>query len=275
MAKVSARTLVHFSKVMSSRYVLRDIQDVFRAEDLHPTGTSQPGSGQRQGLFEEYVTGVDQTKPNEVAKLTEALSAFLRDFEEGAHRAATIASLERDGFKVLENGRIVPKAPQGFTLETVADFAAVAERAADLRAEAATNPDDAIGHARELAESTCKTILEDRGLPVPKGMKDLVSATLETLNLVPSTSHEAKKGADAIKSTLLSLESALNGVSELRRLYSGHGRSIRASGLQPRHAALAVGAAVTVVEFLIATHAEQRIGSKVTSGSARHAPGQI
>jgi hypothetical protein len=107
-----------------------------------------------------------------------------------------------------------------------------------------------------LASAPCKTILEDRGAPVPKGMKDLVSATLATLNLVPSTVHEAKKGAEAIKTTLLALDTALLGVSELRLLYSGHGRSIRAGGLGARHAALAVGAAVTVVEFLIATHAE-------------------
>lgn len=187
--------------------------------------------------------------------MTEALSVFLRGFE-GEHRAATTASLERDGFEVLENGRIVSKTPQGFTLTTVADFAEIAQRATKLRSEAATSPNDAIGHARELVESTCKTILEDRGAAVPKGMKDLVTATLATLNLVPSTTHEAKKGADAITSTLLALDAALLGVSELRLLYSGHGRSIRAGGLSARHAALAVGAAVTIAEFLIATHAE-------------------
>lgn len=254
MAKVSARTLTHFARVMSG-IVMGEINDVFRAEGLEPIGTARPDSGQRRGLFEEYVTGVDQSKPSETAKLTEALSVFVRGFE-GEHRAATIASLERDGFAVLENGRIVSKVPQGFTLATASEFAAIEERATELRREAATHPNDAIGHARELVESTCKTILEDRGAPVPNGMKDLVSATLATLNLVPSTTHEAKKGAEAIRSTLLALDTALRGVSDLRLLYAGHGRSIRRGGLGARHAALAVGAALTIAEFLIATHAE-------------------
>ena len=221
MAKVSARTLTQFAKVMSG-IVMGEINDVFQAEGLQPTGRARPESGQRRGLFEEYVTGVDQNKPAEIAKLTEALAVFLRRFD-GVHRTETLASLERDGFEVLESGRIVSKTPQGFTLATVSDFAAIAERATELRSEAATHPNDAIGHARELVESTCKTILEDRGAPVPKGMKDLVSATLATLNLVPSTAHEAKKGAEAIKSTLLALDTAVRGVSDLRLLYSGHG----------------------------------------------------
>jgi hypothetical protein len=204
-------------------YVLGEIHDVFRAEDLQPTGTAQPESGQRRGLFEEYVSGVDQSKPAQVAKLVEALSVFLRDFE-GEHRAATIASLERDGFDVLENGRIVSKTPPGFTLETVADFDARGARCR-TSSRGGGEPERRDRPCSRTRESTCKTILEDRGAPVPKGMKDLVSATLATLNLVPSTAHEAKKGALAIKTTLLALDSALLGVSELRLLYSGHGRS--------------------------------------------------
>ena len=254
MATVSHRTLTHFAKVMSS-FVLREIDDVFEAEGLQPTGAPRPNSLQRRGRFESYVYGVDQRNPAEVVRLTEALTAFLRHFN-GAHREETVASLERDGFEVLESGRIISTTAQGFTLATVRDFEAIAERATELRSEAATRPNDAIGHARELVESTCKTILEDRGAAVPKGMNDLLSATLATLQLVPSTAHESKKGAETIKSTLLALDTVLLGVSELRRLYAGHGRSIRTGGLGTRHAALAVGAALTVVEFLIATHAE-------------------
>ena len=87
-------------------------------------------------------------------------------------------------------------------------------------------------------------------------MNDLVSKTLEALQLVPSNAREAKKGVEEIKRTLLALDTVLLGVSNLRRVYSGHGRSIRKGGLGTRHAALAVGAALTIVEFLIATHAE-------------------
>lgn len=242
---------------MMSGIRIADIDDAFAAEGLQRTGEARPESLQRRGRFEEWVTGVDQSKPAESAKLAEALASFLPGFPDNV-RAEILRSLERDGFEVSAGGRIVSKTPQGFTLGTVREFDAIAERAAELRAEAAMHPDDAAGHARELVESTCKTILEDRGVRIPKGMKDLLSATLETLQLVPTEAHEAKKGAAAIKSTLLALDTVVLGVSDLRLLYGGHGRSIRTGGLAPRHAALAVGAALTIVEFLIATHAEKR-----------------
>jgi hypothetical protein len=254
MAVVSRRTLTLFAKTMSQRFVLREIDDAFKAEGLEPSGAPEESSGQRRGLFESYVNGVNQRDPAVVNQFTEALSWFLRRID-GTHKEDIISSLRRDGFDTSD-GRIVSAAPHGFTLTTIQDFEAIAERAALLRREASTHPNDAIGHARELVESTCKTILEDHGARVPDGMKDLVEATLSTLRLVPSDAHEAKKGADAIKATLLALDIVLRGVSDLRRLYSGHGRSIRKNGLGARHAALAVGAALTIVEFLIATHAE-------------------
>ena len=50
-----------------------------------------------------------------------------------------------------------------------------------------------------------------------------------------------------------------NGLAELRGLYgTGHGKHGKTSGLSPRHAKLAVGAAATLATFLFQTHMETK-----------------
>ena len=57
---------------------------------------------------------------------------------------------------------------------------------------------------------------------------------------------------------LSNLNQVSQGIAELRNLYgSGHGRDGRFTGIQPRHAKLAVGAAATLGTFLMETHLEQ------------------
>ena len=49
-------------------------------------------------------------------------------------------------------------------------------------------------------------------------------------------------------------------LAELRGLYgSGHGRDGRHRGLQPRHARLAVGAAVSFIDFVTETFRERQL----------------
>ena len=59
------------------------------------------------------------------------------------------------------------------------------------------------------------------------------------------------KGAACIKAVLGNLKAIAQGITELRNLYgSGHGKSSSFTGLEPRHASLAVGSSVTLVRFL-------------------------
>lgn len=119
------------------------------------------------------------------------------------------------------------------------------------------DPALAIGTAKELVESCCKTILKQRGVPIPKAadIGDLTKLVAKELELVPTDAHEAKRGADNIKQILRSLTAMPSQLAELRGLYgTGHGRDGSHRGLQPRHARLAVGAAVTFIEFVAETH---------------------
>jgi len=72
---------------------------------------------------------------------------------------------------------------------------------------------------------------------------------------VPEGVAEARRGADVIKRLLSNLGTIGNALAELRGLYgTGHGKLVKSSGLNVRHAKLAVGAAATLSTFLFETH---------------------
>jgi len=130
-----------------------------------------------------------------------------------------------------------------------------------MEASVEADPSLAIGTAKELIETCCKTILAERGKPVT-GTPDVPSLTKETLRelkLVPEGVPEAARGADVIKRLLSNLGTIGNGLAELRGLYgTGHGKHGKTTGLGVRHAKLAVGAAATLCIFLFETHTETK-----------------
>jgi hypothetical protein len=119
------------------------------------------------------------------------------------------------------------------------------------------DPALAIGTAKELIETTCKGILEQRGqTAVPSWeMPDLAKATARSLGLVPEDVPSAERGSETLRALLGNLWSVAGRLAELRNLYgTGHGKHPSAQGLHPRHARLAVGAAAALVTFLFETH---------------------
>jgi hypothetical protein len=172
---------------------------------------------------------------------------------------------QKDGFQWL-GGRIVSGAGIP-SLASIKDTAAVfdAKHMADQirRMESAveSDPSLAIGTAKELIETCCKTILAERGKPVSgtPDLSTLTKKTLKELKLVPEGIPDAARGADVIKRLLSNLGTIGNGLAELRGLYgTGHGKHGTATGLGARHAMLAVGAAATLTIFLFETHMETK-----------------
>jgi abortive infection Abi-like protein len=166
-----------------------------------------------------------------------------------------------DGFKWVD-GRLVHSgqtALLGDLSQTAQkfDWSHLSEQLQRMQEAVETDPSLAIGTAKELIETVCKTILEERGKPV-NGTPDiptLTKALLKELNLVPEEIKDGTRGSDIIKSVLRSLGTIGNDLGQLRGLYgTGHGRTAKARGLQPRHAKLAVGAAGTFVTFVFETH---------------------
>jgi hypothetical protein len=123
------------------------------------------------------------------------------------------------------------------------------------------DPALAIGTAKELVESCCKTVLTKRGVTYAPNadLPTLTKLVAKELGLVPEGITDAAKGAQTIKLILRNLAALTQYLAELRSLYgSGHGRDGRHKGLQPRHARLAVGSAVSFIDFVTETYRERQ-----------------
>jgi hypothetical protein len=121
-----------------------------------------------------------------------------------------------------------------------------------------------IGTAKELVETCCKSILSKQGVSVSRSedLPRLTKAVAKELKLVPEGIPDEAKGADTIRRILQNLSAMTQNLAELRGLYgSGHGRDGKHRGLEPRHARLAVGAAVAFIDFITETY-HQRHGCK-------------
>jgi len=120
-----------------------------------------------------------------------------------------------------------------------------------------SDPTNAIGMAKELIESCCKTILDEKGITYTKNddVPQLADKTMDALNLLPANVQPTDRGADAIKAVLGSLRAIPSKLAEIRNPFgSGHGKSASFKGLEVRHAKLAVGSSITFVDFVWNTY---------------------
>lgn len=121
------------------------------------------------------------------------------------------------------------------------------------------SPTDAIGKAKELIESCCKTILEKTGTKWDKNwnMNKLTDETLNRLNLTPKSISSDDPVSENIKAVLGNLKAIPAKLAEIRNTYgSGHGKSASFTGLEIRHAKLAVCCSSAFVTFLWDTYEE-------------------
>lgn len=127
------------------------------------------------------------------------------------------------------------------------------------RMEAAidSDPDLAIGTAKEFVESVAKAILDARliGYDPKIELYDLVRAVTAELRLTPKGIRDEVKAAETVRRLLGNLAQVVQALAELRNAYgTGHGKGLGVSPLQPRHAQLAVNASITLCTFLFETH---------------------
>jgi len=179
-------------------------------------------------------------------------------------------ALVNDGFQIVETTRIsgrpvfaareiTAKSPsldaaKAITREMTADY--LNQQITRMEASIHSDPELAIGTAKELIETCCKTILGERNKPLDDrwGISRLVRATLDELDLVAANVPKGMEASDSIRKTLGNLAQLAQGAAELRNLYgTGHGKDALAPSPPPHHARLAVGAASTLVVFLFET----------------------
>jgi hypothetical protein len=247
-----------------------DSADVSIDSDYTPTTT-----GARRSLVEKYYHSVDWSKWADVRKILTVYENALTRLEGFADGGADWAEgtfhslkkwIEKDGFR-YENSKLISSAKTS-PLEEIStatshfDAPELQRQIKRMTAAVDDDPGLAIGTAKELIETTCKTILTERGVEFSESadVAELVKETRKSLGLVPESISDAAKGADIIRRLLSNLGSVAQGLSELRNLYgTGHGKHGGSSGLSSRHARLAVGAAATLATFFFTTHTERTI----------------
>jgi hypothetical protein len=119
----------------------------------------------------------------------------------------------------------------------------------------------AIGSAKEIVETICHLILDEHGVATSRSwdLPRLVKETSKVIRVTPQDVSDTSPSADTIRMVLGNLAGVVAGIAQLRNSYgTGHGRAPGRSGLGPRHARLAVGAASTIATFLYETAIARR-----------------
>jgi hypothetical protein len=208
----------------------------------------------------ETIHPVVRTDPTEVERLCQLYNNFLI----------------HDGFQIVEKTRIsgrsvfvgryvgvagTPGVSAAKEVLDQADATYITQQITRMEGAVVNDPDLAIGTAKELVETCCKTILKDRNVNISKNadLPFLVKLTSKELQLTPDDIPNESKASDIVRRLLSNLASITQGVTELRNLYgTGHGKDAYTKGLTPRHAKLAVGASSTLAVFLVETHSQQK-----------------
>jgi len=227
-------------------------------------------------LVERYYHSLNWTRSADVRKFLAVVEGLVAELDAlvkespgtatsaEAEKSRMLSSLARDGY-AFDGVQFLVTATHShldaISVSTAALDAPELHRQLErLRSSVETDPALTLGTAKELVETVCKTILEERGKhPAPDwDVGRLVKETREVLKLLPTDIPDAVKGADAIRRLLSNLGAVAQGLGELRNLYgTGHGKSGKRRGIEPRHARLASGAAAALVTFLLDTHWER------------------
>ena len=119
--------------------------------------------------------------------------------------------------------------------------------------------DLAIGTAKELLETTCKSILRQKEDEINTNwtLPQLLKATTKSLDFMPKEAGDPEKVEKAIKQLLGGIASIVQGVGELRNGYgTGHGKDADFKGLEIKYAKLLVGVVSEIAIFYLATNGE-------------------
>jgi AbiJ-like protein/abortive infection Abi-like protein len=211
----------------------------------------------------EMVHPVVRPDRNEAVRLVQHFNDQLRREGWNLVEEEKIAGRPRFAAKRIEvaGGRSVSRAR---TVADALDAGWMQKEIERLENAVERDPALAIGTAKELVETCCKSILSKRGVDVSRkaDLPELTKLLAKELKLVPEGISDEAKGAETIRLILRNLSALTQYLAELRGLYgSGHGRDGKHRGLEARHARLAVGAAVAFIDFVTETH-HQRGASK-------------
>lgn len=272
---VSRKTRSEFREVCVAYSVVRDIVRAFEDEGFGPTEHTDQGDpvwrdGTRRGYFDLYANQIDWTDQWEVGRALRVFETMISWLTPGSEFAvktrAKIASLlDRDGYELTDDGRVVARRAllrtADLPLDVLTDSRALHEHLERIERSAEEDPAMAISQSKALVETTAKLVLLELAVPFDeKGdVPELARAAQKALGLHPDLIAPTAKGAEHSRKILGALSVIPTGLAELRNLYGpDHGRSEAPGPLSPRLAHLAVGAATTYCRMMLETLSARR-----------------
>ena len=250
------------------------IRAAFQDEGFAPNPDSTWDDGSvRRTTTQHHLEAVDWTDHSHVTRALRVIARLIEDFDD-QYSEPLRKALRGDGCRIDEHGQITIAAAQlpRVPLDGLRDPAAILDNLDRIQRAIGDDPAQAVGSAKELIESTAKTVMIERGEPVND--KDDIAALIrkaqQALSLHPSAATPGPDGSDAVKRILGSVTGVAIGVAELRnRGYgTGHGAAGARVGLSPRHAHLAVNAAITWCQLMLDTLADTNAPWRTTKASA-------
>lgn len=119
--------------------------------------------------------------------------------------------------------------------------------------------DIAIGTAKELLETTCKSILKQRRQTINSDwtLPQLLKETTAILDFKPKEADDPEKAEKSIRQMLGGITSIVHGAAELRNGYgTGHGKDANFKGLETKYAKLFVGVISEIAILYLVTNGE-------------------
>jgi hypothetical protein len=280
--KLSKKPLLAFINYCAYGMTFGEIDTLFASNDLtslnehfEPNAWAQTG-GVRRERAAEYLSALDMADEVQRTRLLLVFDDLLSREPDGEWQAKELEEirrlLKRDGVR-FDDGEIasdqlkLPDVAEGRLVTVLPDFSAITdvdvlrEHAVRMqRASVNADAPDAILSARELLESVCKQICQAYGVAVPKNpnASALYKLAAKPLGLDAKDMPDGDPATAASQNVLTGLVRVAEGLGELRtRVGRGHGRA-EASTARNRHAELAVGAAATLVVFLLDTWQDRK-----------------
>ncbi len=156
----------------------------------------------------------------------------------------------------IERGLPLPKIDE-VIVANLRDATAIREHLGRLQRALKDDPPLAIGTAKELVESTAKTVLAERGQSANDrdDLPKLVNQAQLAIGLHPTSGTTGPDSTDAVRKIMSGLLQIVSGLGELRNRGYGTGHGVKGArvGLRPRHAQLAVNAAMTWCSIMLDT----------------------
>ena len=282
---ISRRLKTLLANYLAQQSVLREIEDAFEGAGVPYVADPNASGGQRRQMVAGFYNGLDWEAPGDIRKFLDALRPFLaeadrmhkalldsrypawstnKDEEQPEHPLASLhEELRHCGYewtgKAVTGSTASARLADAKAFAQAFDLGHLGEHIQRIERAIDDDPGQAIGSAKELAETVAKTILNKRRVTFSPSadILELGKLVFKTLRQMPDDIPEKAKGAEIIKRMLSNLSSVVQGIAELRGLYgTGHGKDGKARGLSPRHARLVVGTAASLAYYWVETDRE-------------------